>query len=108
MVAHVLNVPESQLVSLFYAQFSFFVIPVATCVMGTFTSTFCDYLYSSLCWNKVIWELSIPCTMLLLLYLEVVFLLYHCAVLHLRYLFVTTFVFRYLTFLKVSPFLMYL
>lgn len=39
VVAHVLNVPESQLVSMFCAQFSFFVIPVATCMMGTFIST---------------------------------------------------------------------
>lgn len=97
VVARVLNVPESQLVNLFYAQFSFFVIPVTTCMMGTFTSTFCDYLYSSLCWNKVIWELSIPCTMLLLLHL-VVFLLHHCSVL---YLFVCNyFCFQILDFSK--------
>lgn len=43
---------ESQLVSMFCAQFSFFVMPVTTCMMGAFTSTFCDYLYSSLCWNS--------------------------------------------------------
>lgn len=42
LVLHILNVPESQLVSVFCAQFSFFVMPVATCRMGTFTSTFCD------------------------------------------------------------------
>lgn len=54
MLTRVLNVPECQLVSMFYAQFSFFVIPVTTCMMGTFTSTFCDYLYSSLFWNEVI------------------------------------------------------
>lgn len=108
VVAHVLNVPESQLVSMSCAQFSFFVIPVATCMMGTYTSTCCDYLYSSLCWNKVIWELGIPCIMLLLLWLEVGFLLHHCSVLYLRCLFVTTFVFRYLTCQKVSPFFMYL
>lgn len=108
MLAHVLNVPESQLVNVFCAQFSFSVIPVATCMMGTLTSTICDYLYSSLCWNKVIQELSVPCTMLLLLYLEVGFLLHHCLVLYLRCLFVTTSGFRYLTFLKVSAFLIYL
>lgn len=53
VVAYVLNCHESQLLSMFCAQFNYFVIPQSPPVLiRTFTSIFCDYLYSSLCWKS--------------------------------------------------------
>lgn len=52
-------------------------------------------LYSSLCWNRVIWECSTPHTVLLLLCLKAIVLPHHCSALYLCgcYLFPATSVF---------------
>ena len=107
MVADILNVHESTLLSVFCAQSNCFVRPRSPpALIGTATSMFCDHRIPVCAGTKLYGKYS-QYNAAASLFKSLVSL-HYCSVLYLSgcCLFLTTFVFRYLTYLKVSYFFM--